>query len=62
MKRPGIRCSRRSEGMEHEMHVRSEESEAAKSVEGPDQVVDAEEASALMEREGDAVASSLKPR
>lgn len=58
VKRPGTRCSRRSEGTEHEKHVWREESEGAKRVDGPDQLV----ATASLDRDGAAVASSLKPR
>lgn len=56
VKRPGTRCSRRREGIEHEKHVRSEESDGAKSVEGPDQLP-----LVSLETDGAAVASSLKP-
>lgn len=55
VKRPGTRCSRRRDGTEHEKHVRREESEGAKRVDGPDQLV----AVASLERDGAAVASSL---
>lgn len=44
--------------MEQDEHVWREESEGAKSVEGPDQAVVAESE----EREGAAMDSSLKPR
>lgn len=56
VKRPGMRCSRSREGMEHAKHVRREESDGAKSVVGPFQPP------LSVVRDGAAVASSLKPR
>lgn len=52
-------CSRRREGVEQETHERTEESEGAKIVYGPDQAAAEVES---LKREGAAVASSLKPR
>ena len=54
VKRPGTRCSQRREGTEREKHVRREESEGAKRVDGPE--------AASLEKDGAAVASLLKLR